>query len=99
MGIHLHSVLLLDAQGLPLGVPHLEYSSNEDKPKSGRWLRGLRCCAELSKRLQQVSVVSVMDREAEYFESFSQPEVGRVMDLLVQAKHNRSLSNRQVAII
>ena len=77
LGMHLHSVLALDLQGVPLGVPHLEYSSNRDKPKTGRWLRGLQRCAELSQQLQQVRVVSVMDREADFFELFSQPEVGR----------------------
>ena len=98
LGMHLHSVLALDLHGVPLGVPHLEYSSNEDKPKTGRWLRGLQRCAELSQQLQQVRVVSVMDREADFFELFSQPEVGREVDLLVRAKHNRNLGKSELKL-
>ena len=98
LGMHLHSVLALDAQGVPLGVPHLEYSCNEDKPKTGRWLRGLRHCAELSQQLQQVRVVSVMDREADFFELFAQPEVGREVELLVRAQYNRSLGKGELKL-
>ena len=98
LGIHLHSVLVLDAQGVPLGVPHLDYSSSRDKPKTGRWLRGLQRCAELSQQLQQVRVVSVMDREADFFELFSQPQVGREVELLVRAKHNRKLGKGELKL-
>ena len=98
LGIHLHSVLVLDSQGVPLGVPHLEYSSNRDKPKTGRWLRGLQTCADLSKQLQQVRLVSVMDREADFFELFAQPEVGREVELLVRARHNRNLGKGELKL-
>ena len=100
LGIHLHSVLVLDGHGVPLGVPHLEYGSNADRgAKSGRWLRGLERCVSMSQQLgQQLRVVSVMDREADFFELYSHSGVGREVDLVVRAKHNRSLGKGQLKL-
>ena len=41
VGIHMHSMLALDEQGVPLGVPHIEYGSIEDVvlPQFGRDVR------------------------------------------------------------
>ena len=62
VGIHMHSMLALDEQGVPLGVPHIEYGSIEDE-KMLRWSRGLQECSTMAAELEGVRLVSVMDRE------------------------------------
>ena len=49
LGIHMHSLLVLDAQRVPLGVPHIEYGNLDDEgTKTQRWLRGLQAAAKLA---------------------------------------------------
>ena len=56
-----------------------------------RSARGLRDCSELAAALDGTRVISVMDREGDFFELFSvQRQLGNV-DLLVRAKHDRKL--------
>ena len=56
-----------------------------------RWIRGLRACAELARELDGVRPVALMDREADVFALFAEQRRLRTVDLLVRAKHNRSL--------
>ena len=60
--------------------------------KTRRWLDGLHDVAEAACELpRKTRVISVMDREADFFELFdAQRRLGRV-DVLVRAKHNRRL--------
>ena len=60
--------------------------------KTRRWLDGLHDVAEAASALpRKVRVISVMDREADFFELFdAQRRIGRV-DVLVRAKHDRRL--------
>ena len=55
------------------------------------WLRGLQDCSELAVELDGVRQVAVMDREAEVFSLFVKRHRPGTVDLLVRAKHNRSL--------
>ena len=90
VGIHMHSMLALDEQGVPLGVPHIEYGSIEDE-KMLRWSRGLQECSAMAAELEGVRLVSVMDREGDCFELFvARRRLGNV-ELLVRARYNRSL--------
>ena len=65
---------------------------NDDARKTRRWLDGLHDVAEAASALpRKTRVVSVMDREADFFELFdAQRRLGRV-DVLVRAKHDRRL--------
>ena len=77
-----------------------EHSANQDTEqhtddaarKTQRWLDGLHDVAEAASQLpRKTRVISVMDREADFFELFdAQRRLGRV-DVLVRAKHNRRL--------
>ena len=64
----------------------------ETKTKSQRWIQGLQDIARAARELSgRTRVISVMDREADFFELFDeQRRIGRV-DVLVRAKHNRVL--------
>ncbi len=96
MGIHMHSLLALDAQGVPLGVPHIEYGHLDDEgTKTQRWLRGLRASAELAAPLEKVRMVAVMDREADCFEVMAECRRLSDVELLVRAQHNRSQGKGQ----
>ena len=90
VGIHMHSMLALDEQGVPLGVPHIEYGSIEDK-KMLRWSRGLQQCSAMAAELEGVTLVSVMDREGDCFELFVERRHLGNVELLVRARYNRSL--------
>ena len=83
-----HSMLVLDVQGVPLGVPHIEYGSIADD-RMQRWSRGLRECSALACELE--GVVSVMDRDGDCFDLFAERRRLGNVELLVRAKYNRSL--------
>ena len=84
---------------MPLGVPHIEYGNLDDKgTKTQRWLRGLQATVQLAEPLSEVRSVVVMDREADFFELISQPEVGREVELLVRAQYNRNLGKGELKL-
>jgi hypothetical protein len=101
-GLHLHSTLVVSAEGLPLGVMGAQCWAPEPKSEDTRpvaqrpleekksfcWVKGLRESNELARELPETRQVCVMDREADFFELFEQPRHRRV-DLLVRAKYNR----------
>ena len=94
LGLHLHAMLAVDQQGIPLDVPRLEFDAPARPAaaaKSGRWLRGLEACSELAAEIGNVPLISVMDREGDFFQLFRQrrPRI----DLLVRAQHNRRLGD------
>ena len=102
LGLHLHLTLAVSGAGLPLGVlrcgfdepPQSEGESEHGAKdnKMQRWLDGLRDVAAAAAQLgTKTRVISVMDREADFFELFDeQRRVGGV-DVLVRAKHDRRL--------
>ena len=74
LGLHMHATLVVNGEGVPLGVPQIQFETpdgkaEKDKPlerrKTYRWIRGLRECAELAGQLAGVRPVSVLDREAQ----------------------------------
>jgi hypothetical protein len=103
-GLHLHSTLALTAQGLPLGVLEANCQApsapGADDQRSGAnipieqkktfdWIQGLRQCEQAAAQMPGTRVVSVMDREADFFELFDEQRRRNKVDLLVRAKHNR----------
>jgi hypothetical protein len=106
-GLHLHSTLAVTTEGLPLGVlkaqcyaPGLR-SEVETRPtrsipieekESFTWILGLRDCMEIAKQMPETKVISVMDREADFFELFDEHRQNRCVDLLVRAQYNRCTS-------
>ena len=71
LGLHLQAMLAVDQRGIPLGVPRLEFDAPaRPAAKSGRWLRGLEACSELAAEIGNVPLISVMDREGDFFQLF-----------------------------
>ena len=98
LGIHMHSTLVVNGEGIPLGVPQIQYEApdgqaEKHKPleqrKTMRWMRGLRGCAELAQQLQGVRPVSVLDREGDVYAIFAEQQRLGTVDLLVRAQHDR----------
>jgi len=105
MGLHLHSTLVVTPHGLPLGVLNARCmapaSRSEtdnrrscdipiEEKESFSWILGLRDCMEVAKEMPHTRLVSVMDREADFFELFDEQRRNPSVELLVRAKHNRS---------
>ena len=69
-----------------------EPDADDSARKTRRWLDGLHDVADAASPLpRNTRVLSVMDREADFFELFdAQRRIARV-DVLVRAKHNRRL--------
>ena len=62
-----------------------------EERKTFRWIRGLRDCAEVAGQLAGPRLVAVMDREADVQALFAEQRRLEGVELLVRAKHNRSL--------
>jgi len=106
LGLRLHTSLALTEEGLPLGVLKSVAFAPEEKEekvpvdapiedkKSFRWIEGHRDCVSIAKRIPDTRILSVMDREADFFELFAEvaPTQNRV-GLLVRAKTNRCLKD------
>ena len=101
-------MLAVNGDGIPLGVPHIQYeapdgAAEKDKPpeerKTWRWVRGLQDCDRLSRQLDGVRPVSIADREDDLFELFVEQRRLGTVDLLVLAKHNRSLGRKTPKLV
>ncbi len=104
-GLHLHSTLALTEDGLPLGVlksqctaPKFDEEQKTKKQvnipieekKTFAWIEGIRDCMELKAQMPHTRLISVMDREADFFELFDeQQQHCSGVELLVRAKHDR----------
>ena len=104
LGLHMHSMLAVNGDGIPLGDPHIQYEAPDgaadlDKPpeerKTRRWVRGLQDCDRLARELDRVRPVSIADREGDLFKLFFEQRRLGTVDLLVRAKHNRSLGRKR----
>jgi hypothetical protein len=105
--LHLHSTLVLTTNGLPLGVLGAQCSATPandttDEAISARavpieekrtfaWIKGLRQCADLAAELCETRQICIMDREADFYELFDEQRKLRGVELLVRAKHDRTL--------
>ena len=108
LGLHLHLTLAVNGQGLPLGVlrcgleaprPGGGKTTPKAQQKTQRWIDGFHDIAEAARELtRKTRVISVMDREADFFELFdAQRRSGRV-EILVRAKHDRCLAGNDVKL-
>lgn len=103
-GLHLHSTLAVNADGLPLGVLRSQIEAPQPKSqdlasarekKSFRWIDSLRDCATLAKALPKTRVISVVDREADFYELFAEQQRMPEVALVVRAKYDRRLPGDQ----
>ena len=105
-GLHLHSMLAINVEGLPLGVLRSDCTAPEPKSqddnrsastipieekKTFSWIEGVRDCQSLKQLMPHTSIVNISDREADFFEMFDdQRNNSPGVDLLIRAKHDRA---------
>jgi hypothetical protein len=103
-GLHLHSTLAVNEQGVPLGVLRMQFDAPTPRPpedtrpayeipieqkETYAWLLGLRDLRSAAATMPDTRVVSVMDRNADIFELFDEWRQDQAVDMLVRAQHNR----------
>lgn len=105
-GLHLHSMIAITPDGLPLGVVNADCVAPEvkkDKRKSIEipieekktfcWIKGLRDCMALKAQMVHTRLINVLDREADFFELFDDQRCNcSKVELLVRAKYNRVIA-------
>ena len=101
-GLHVHSTLALSASGLPLGVLNTRFEAPTGKRAQGRgdpeerksryWIEGLADCRAVAMELpRSTRLVSVMDREADFFSLYAAQRDRPTVQVLVRAKNDRHL--------
>jgi hypothetical protein len=105
-GLHLHSTLAVTGDGLPLGVLRVACTAPTPKPAEETrpsyaipieekatfcWIQAQRDCVAVAAEMPQTKLVTVMDREGDFFELFDEQRAHPRVDLLVRAKHDRAL--------
>lgn len=106
-GLNLHSTLAVEPNGLPLGVLKAqciapETKSPDDKrspsaipieeKKTFVWIEHHRDLVKIAAEMPHTRLIDVCDREADFFELFDEQRQHSCVDLLIRAKHNRSIS-------
>jgi hypothetical protein len=110
-GLHLHSTLTVNEEGLPLGVLSARCSAPTGRAKQDErprtkvpieeketycWVQAMRDCEIVAAQMLHTRLVQIMDREADFFELFDEWRNGSSRThLLVRAKHNRRTSTGQ----
>ena len=106
-GLHMHAMLVLDGNGVPLGMPRVEFGPQEKNAGDGeigaprktrRWVRVLEECSAFAAQLDGVRPLSIMDREADAFEIFDERRRLGNVDILVRATHVRCLGRGQAEL-
>jgi hypothetical protein len=109
LGLHLHSTMALNGQGVPLGLVDAQCWGREiqdehgpgrnakslEQKESVRWIKSINRAAEMARRMPQTTVVEMGDREADIYEAFDQVLLGPDnLHVLVRAQHNRTLQEQ-----
>ena len=96
-GLLLHSTFAVAPDGLPLGVLKSQCIAAPDKgagdapKKTSPWIEHHRDLVDLRPQLPQTRLIHVCDREADLFALFDEQRQHGQVDLLVRAKHDRTL--------
>lgn len=102
VGLHVHSTLAVSDSGLPLGVLNTRFEAPAEKTGKGRgdpeqrksryWIEGLEDCRAAATELpRSTRLISVMDREADFFSLFAAQRDRPTVEVLVRAKNDRTL--------
>jgi hypothetical protein len=103
----MHSTLAVAPNGLPLGVLRSECIAPEGKSaeetrrsveipieekKTFVWIEHHRNLVELAGSMPDTRLIEVCDREADFFEMFDEYRRNPRVDVLIRAKHDRSIT-------
>ena len=105
-GLHMHSSFAVAPNGLPLGVLRSECIAPEgrsaedsrrsveipiEEKKTFVWIEHHRNLVELAGSMPDTRLIDVCDREADFFEMFDEYLRNPRVELLIRAKHDRSI--------
>jgi len=105
LGVNVHTCLLLDANGVALGVPYQKVTTRPQPKQPGtndqqqkrpieekesyRWIEAMRAVAE--KTPKNIKLIHVTDREGDIYELFAQAQ-STGQSFVIRATHNRITS-------
>lgn len=104
-GLSLHSLFVVNDQGLPLGIGGWECYAPEihkkgahrnclpiEEKESYRWLKGYRETLALKAECSPTQIVAVMDREGDIYEIFQEVHKhGNKVPVVIRAQHDRNV--------
>ncbi len=104
-GLLVHDTMAFTAEGVPLGLIDVQVwardpadsdkKAKEKIPESDKWLKSFDAAARLSQSCSNRLVVSVGDREADFYDLFVKATPGNQgPQILVRAHHNRRLDDK-----
>jgi len=104
-GLHMHSMVTVTTEGLPLGIlsaectaPPLKVAKDRkrasaipiEEKTSFQWIKGVRDTMEIKAQMPHTTLVNVMDREADFFELYYDRQKNSLgVELLIRAKYDR----------
>ncbi len=101
-GILVHDTMAFTEEGVPLGLIDVQHWVRKEKKKrtvaeSAKWLESFRATERLGRQCPGTLIVSIGDREADFFDLFAavRPEGAQ---LLVRATHCRALADSEANI-
>jgi hypothetical protein len=94
-GLLVHDTMAFTEQGVPLGLVDVQYWARAEKKnrtvsESVKWLQSFKATEQVKKACPQKLIVSVGDREADFYELFTRVRPDGAQ-LLIRAKHHRKL--------
>ena len=111
-GLKLHSTLVVDTNGIPLGVIDKKCYAPKGKTsqkgrdnipieekESYRWLESYRNTIDVAKRCRNTQIVSVMDREADIYEIYAGAiSTDNKVPVVIRARHNRVIEDSELKL-
>jgi len=106
LGLSLHSTYVVTEKGVPLGILNAECSSPEihkerehkhydipiEEKETYKWIVHYKKISEVAERSPGTQIISVMDREADFFELLSfASENAEKAPVVIRIKHDRAL--------
>ena len=102
-GLLVHDTMAFTGAGIPLGLVDVQYWAREEKKgknpvsESRKWLKSFEATGRMNQACPKQLMVSVGDREADFYELFTSVKPNGPQ-LLVRAMHHRKLVNSDTTV-
>jgi len=102
-GLLVHDTMAFTTEGVPLGLIDIQYWARPEKKgknpvsESGKWLASFEATKSVHQTCPRKLMVSVGDREADFYDLFTQVEPDGPQ-LLVRAMHSRKLLDSEHSV-
>lgn len=102
-GLLVHDTMAFTTEGVPLGLIDVQYWARPEKKgkspvsESGKWLASFEATRALHQSCPKQLMVSVGDREADFYDLFTRVEPGGPQ-ILVRAMHSRKLQDSELSV-